>query len=379
MKIIADNKIPFLKGAFEPYADIEYLSPSEITKDRVSDADALIIRTRTRCNAELLSGSKVKFIATATIGYDHIDAVFCESENINWVSAPGCNSTSVMQYITSALLMFAGKKSIDLTRLTIGVVGVGNVGSKVAKAAAILGMKVLLNDPPRERKEGKGSYVSLDEIIDYSDIITFHTPLIKEGIDRTFHLADESFFSKLKRKIIIINSSRGPVADSVALKKAAGEGKLNGLILDVWEKEPELDLELLKLADIATPHIAGYSSDGKANGTSICVNAVNRFFNLGMEENWKPSEIPLPFNPVNIEIDCRNMTDQQILCRAVTGSYDIYEDNSALKKSPESFEKQRNYYKVRREFDTYKVTLLNPETKAADKLTGLGFNVLALK
>ena len=195
IKIIADNKIPFLKGVLEPYADIKYLPPSEINHNSVKQADGLIIRTRTKCDAQLLEGSNVKFIGTATIGYDHIDTKYCESKSIKWISAPGCNSFSVMQYISSVLVVLAKKKILQLNNLTIGIVGVGNVGTKIAKVAKLFGMKVFLNDPPRTRIEGKNDFIELDELIAQSNIITFHVPLIKDGIDKTYHMVDEAFFN----------------------------------------------------------------------------------------------------------------------------------------------------------------------------------------
>jgi erythronate-4-phosphate dehydrogenase len=377
MKIIADNKIPFLKGVLEPFAEVEYLSPDKIVKDKLIDADALIVRTRTKCNASLLEGTKVKFIATATIGYDHIDADYCASRDIKWINAPGCNSSSVKQYITAALLKIAEKKNYNLKGMTLGIVGVGNVGSKVETAARLLGMNVLLNDPPRARAEGDTGFRTLDEIAALSDIITFHVPLNKEGIDKTRHLADESFFAKVKKGAVLFNSSRGPVVETNALKNAIEEGIISGCVLDVWENEPNIDLELLKMVDIATPHIAGYSSDGKANGTGICVNAINEFFNLGMEKNWYPSEIPNPFNPVELKIECRKLSDQNILLNAVSAAYNIMDDDAELKKHPEEFEQQRNYYKVRREFHAYTLTLMRSRPEIANALAHLGFKVLA--
>ena len=291
IKIIADSKIPFLKGVFENVAEINYLNPSDITHETVKDADALIIRTRTNCNAALLDNTNVKFIATATIGFDHIDTEYCKQNNITWINAPGCNSYSVKQYIASALLTIACKKNINLSEKSIGVVGVGNVGSKVARVAEIFGMKVLLNDPPLERREGKNNFVSIEQIISESDFITFHVPLIKDGIDKTYHMADESFFNKLKKKVILFNTSRGPVVKNIALKNAIIGGKIEAALLDVWENEPNIDLELLDKVEIATPHIAGYSADGKANGTSVSVRSVSEFFNLGIDKNWYPKEI----------------------------------------------------------------------------------------
>ena len=226
MKIIADNKIPFLRGALEPFAEVVYMPGKETTAEVVKDADALITRTRTICNEALLKGSSVKVIATATIGFDHIDTAWCEANGIIWRNAPGCNSWSVKQYITSLLLSVARKRSLSLEGMTLGVVGVGNVGSKVASAAAALGMKVLLNDPPRERKEGPEAFVSLDELIRRSDIITLHVPLQKDGPDATWHLFDAARLASMRPGQILFNSSRGPVVDNKALKAALQERRI---------------------------------------------------------------------------------------------------------------------------------------------------------
>jgi len=375
IKIIADNKIPLLKGVLESCADIVYLPPSDIIKENIEDADALMIRTRTKCNASLLDGTNVKFIATATIGFDHIDTSYCESRNITWMNAPGCNSSSVMQYMASALLTTAKLKKIELPEKTIGIVGVGNVGSKVARLAEALGMKLLLNDPPRERKEGKEKFVSLEELMGRSDIITFHVPLIKEGIDKTFHLADEAFFKKLNGAKIFLNTSRGEVVDSSAIKKAIGEKIVSAAALDVWENEPNIDGELLKTVDIATPHIAGYSADGKANGTAICVNGLSSFFQLGIEDKWYPSAVPSPPNSNELILECKGKSDQEIIYEAVIQTYNVSGDDNKLRDSINTFEKQRNEYPIRREFQYYRVNLKNGNQKVKTALAKLGFNL----
>jgi len=375
IKIIADNKIPFFRGVLEPYTEIEYHEGSEITKKNVQDADALIIRTRTKCNEELLEDSKVKFIATTTIGFDHIDTSFCESNGIKWINAPGCNSSSVQQYLTSALLTLSILKSLELDKMTIGIVGVGNVGSKVEKIARILGMKVLLNDPPRERIEGSEKFVSLDHLIEESDIITFHVPLNRNVIDKTFHLADEVFFKNFNNGKILINTSRGEVIETSALKSAISIGKVTASVLDVWENEPNIDLELLNMVDIATAHIAGYSADGKANGTSVCVNAINNFFNLGFPDNWFPENIPLPIDGIRMDIKSKNKSLQDVICEIVLSTYDIRIDDINLRKSPASFEEQRGNYPIRREFQNYIVKLSNGNDELNRILTDLNFNL----
>ena len=267
-KIIVDDKVPFLEGVLENHFEVVYKPGNEIVRDNLADADALLIRTRTACDRNLLEGSSVKFIATATIGYDHIDTEFCRLAGIEWMNAPGCNAWAVQQYVVTAILELAVKYSLPLDQLTLGVVGVGHVGSKVAEAVRALGLHVLLCDPPRKRKEG-GNFVSLETITAECDIITFHVPLTVDGEDRTYHMADDFFFAKLQRMPIIINSSRGEVVMGDALKRALIARSVKGAVLDVWEKEPGVDLELLRLVDIATPHIAGYSVEGKANGTAM--------------------------------------------------------------------------------------------------------------
>ena len=274
MKIICDDKIPFLKGALEPYARVVYLPGQEISAEVVMGADAMIIRTRTICDRALLEGSSVKIVATATIGYDHIDTAWCESRGIVWKNAPGCNSSSVQQYIASVLCVLAERFNLHFKDLTLGVVGVGHVGSKVAEAARALGMKVLLCDPPRAREEGPEGFVDLNEIVSSTDIITLHVPLSHEGLDATWHMFDSERISSLRPNQILINSSRGSVVDTLALKNALKARRIKAAVLDVWENEPYIDLDLLNLLTIATPHIAGYSADGKANGTAASVQAV---------------------------------------------------------------------------------------------------------
>ena len=220
IKVVADNNIPFLKGVLEPYVDICYLNPSEIFNNNVKDVDALIIRTRTICNKKLLEGTKIKFIATATIGFDHIDIEYCKNNNITWINAPGCNSSSVMQYIASALVTISKKKGINLSKSAIGIIGVGNVGSKVANLSRSLGMKVLLNDPPRMREERNTDFIEIDELIAESNIISFHVPLTKQGIYKTYHMFDEKFVSKINKGKILLNTSRGSVVKTAVLKNA---------------------------------------------------------------------------------------------------------------------------------------------------------------
>jgi erythronate-4-phosphate dehydrogenase len=352
-----------------------YLPGKEISVADVREADALITRTRTCCDASLLEGSSVKFIATATIGYDHIDTAYCERHGIHWANAPGCNSCSVEQYILSVLLNIAGQERFDLKGKTLGIVGVGHVGSKIEKIASTLDMRVLLNDPPRARDEGPNVFVDLAQVLQEADIITLHVPLNLSGEYKTHHLAGHEFFAQVEKKAYFINSSRGGVVDSVALKAALKDQKLSGAALDVWEGEPDIDLELLDLAMIGTTHIAGYSTDGKAKGTSMSVQAISRFFSLGFDD-WYPDKIPAPEHP-EITLDGTGMDRQEILLEVVNRSYNVMEDDRRLRESPERFEELRGSYPIRREARAFRVKIINDQAGAGTILEKLGFQVMS--
>jgi erythronate-4-phosphate dehydrogenase len=374
MKIVCDNKIPFLKGVLEPYAEVVYLPGKETTPEVVRDADALITRTRTICNEALLKGSRVKVIATATIGFDHIDTGWCEANGIVWKNAPGCNSWSVEQYIASVLVTLARNYGFDLAEKTLGVVGVGNVGSKVARIASLLGMKVLLNDPPRARREGPEAFVSLDEICAQSDIITVHVPLEKEGPDATWHLFDRARLSSLRPDQILINSSRGPVVDNAALKDVLQGGGLLTAVLDVWEGEPQLDPELVWALAISTPHIAGYSADGKANGTTMSVQTVSRELGLPLTD-WVATGIPEPAQALTFKVDAAGKSMQEVLTEAILHTYDVSQDSNALRGALDQFEKLRGDYPVRREFTAFTLHLQGGTPEMAERLAKIGFKV----
>lgn len=346
MKIIIDNKIPYIKEAVRTIADeIVYAPGKDFTPELVRDADALIIRTRTHCNRELLEGSRVKFIATATIGFDHIDTDYCQQAGIEWRNAPGCNSASVAQYVQSSLLIWKSLRNKELSGLTIGIVGVGNVGSKIAKVAQDFGMRVLLNDLPREEKEGSGSFTSLNKIAEECDIITFHVPLYKEGNCKTFHLADRKFFQSLKRKPIIINTSRGEVIDTDALLEALNNQTISDAIIDVWEHEPDINRELLEKVMIGTPHIAGYSADGKANATRMSLDAICSFFQI---KGKYEINAPAPASPI---IYAKNHEE------ALLQMYNPTNDSNRLKTQPELFETLRGDYPLRREEEAYIINI----------------------
>lgn len=340
MKIVIDDKIPFIREAIAQITDdVIYKAGTEIGPDDIKDADALIVRTRTKCNRALLSGSHLKFIATATIGFDHIDTEYLKEKGITWYNCPGCNANSVAQYIHSCLLLLEREKGMDLSRTCIGLIGAGHVGTAVCHKIAPTGIKILLNDPPRALKEPDSSFSSLEDIQRECDIISFHTPLSCTGPFPTCHLADNGFFHHLKKRPVIINTSRGNVVDNEALLQALNEGRIRDAIIDTWENEPHINLELLNKVYIGTPHIAGYSADGKANASRMVIEALCHFFHLPVPYHTiTPPALPSAFQP---------STDAKTLALQL---YNPQRDSIALKTHPENFEELRGNYPLRREF-----------------------------
>lgn len=332
--VVADCHVPLLKELLGDSARLVMLPAGEITARAVRDADALITRTRTRCDATLLGGSRCRVVATATIGTDHIDIPWCRAHGIEVASAPGCNAPGVAQYVMASVLAFAGTR--EISNLTMGVVGAGHVGSIVARWACSLGMKVLVCDPPLERSgDTAWQYVTPGDIARECDVITFHTPLTATGPDATYHLAGERFFGSLRRRPIVINSARGPVTDTAALKEAIATGKVSHAVVDCWEGEPDIDRGLLAMCDIATPHIAGYSLQGKTRASLMAVDAVARVLGLGLHHNiMTPTAAPLA-----------------VTAAAVAASYDPMADTQLLKAAPQTFEQLRNGYNLRNEIN----------------------------
>jgi erythronate-4-phosphate dehydrogenase len=337
--ILIDKNIPFIQGILEPFADVEYLDASNFTSKKIRMADALIIRTRTRCNKSLLQNSNVKLIVSATIGFDHIDTDFCERNGIEWYNTPGCNATSVAQYMASVFAFLEQKEECDLRGKKLGIVGVGNIGREVEKIAHFFEMSVLRNDPLREVLEKNEQFVSLRTIASEADIVTFHTPLTDKGNFPSRYLANADFFAQLKKQPYIINSARGGVVSEVALKIAFEKKQIAGFVLDCWENEPQVDEFLLNNAILATPHIAGYSADGKKNSTEQSVRLVSRFFGFGIDD-FRLKVLALP------QEVCFARNDLSRICLQ---SYDIEEDSEKLKTHPELFEEFRSNYPMRRE------------------------------
>ena len=370
MKFVIDQNIPFIRGVFESVAEVQYLSSQEIDNEAIKDADALIIRTRTHCNEQLLKGTKVRFIATATSGSDHIDFDFCKKNNIEIAVALGCNARSVAQYVGAAVGFWQntsrkGRKDLkqrtrsiyncaffsyflrslrEVTsskKLNVGIVGYGHIGKEVENVAKLLNFNILLNDPPLQKSTDSKKFVSLQHIAENADIITFHTPLTFDGEFPTKNLANNLFFEALKRKPLIINTTRGGVVDETELLNAYKSGKVADFVIDCWENEPQISCELLQNALIATPHIAGYSANGKANATKMSVRSVAEFFGFDILNNF---EIILPKN----EQKCTDFKSAQTL---FLQNYNIAYDSEKLKSNPENFEFFRNNYPERREID----------------------------
>lgn len=330
MKIVVDDKIPYISEKLEALADEVTLLPGgSITAADVRDADALIVRTRTRCDERLLGGSTVRLVATATIGFDHLDTAYLQRVGISWTNCPGCNAASVAQYVECSLLQLERLQGFRLQGATIGIVGCGHVGSKVRAVAERLGMRVLVCDPPL----GRPDFVTLDVIEREADVVTFHVPLTLEGQHATWHLADDGFFHRLTRVPYIINTSRGEVVDNDALLKALQEVRVRDAVLDVWEGEPLLNECLLQRAFIGTPHIAGYSADGKVNADNMVIDALCRRFDLPHPGRIEPPALP----------------DSVVYTGDPLQLYDPLEDSRRLKEHPADFELLRNHYPLRRE------------------------------
>ncbi|MGA2915336.1 MAG: 4-phosphoerythronate dehydrogenase PdxB [Sedimentisphaerales bacterium] len=375
MRIIADENIPFVKECFSSVGDVQTIHGRKIAPVILKDADALLVRSITKVNKDLLDGSKVKFVGTATIGFEHIDIDYLAAKKIGFASAPGSNANSVAEYMTSALLNLADKYKFEVGEKSIGIVGVGNVGSRVEKKANALGMKVVLNDPPLERKTGDEKYRPIGEIFD-CDIVTLHVPLTNEGIDKTYHLADEKFFKSLKNNAILFNTCRGRVHDTPALKKAISSGKIKACVLDVWENEPNIDIELVKMVDFGTPHIAGYSYDGKIVGMIMIYEAFCKFFGINPKFSVEDF-LPLP----QIEKIVIGKDEKKPLLAAVTTLYDIKNDDEKLRqiineqdeKRGAYFDALRKNYPVRREFQNTIISVSDKKLRAV--FLGLGFKI----
>ena len=344
MRIVIDEKIPYMASVLAQMGHIVDAVPGDkIDNAMLRNAGALFVRTRTKCNATLLNNTYVRFIGTATIGYDHIDADYCYRNGIEWVSAPGCNADAVLQYVQSVIYTWLRESHLESSSLVLGIVGVGHIGSRVARWARSAGMKVLLNDPPREAA-GEEGFVSINEIAEKSDIVTFHPTLTLSGQYPSYHLLGRSFLEKFNRKGLLINASRGAVADNSELLTMLKSRSDIAVALDVWEGEPNINPELLNRAYIATPHIAGYSVQGKLNASRMMIESFARF--TSYNENIPQICLPSP--------EC-TVIESETIANALLSVYSPLNDTMRLKRRPQDFELQRNEYVLRREPSEYEI------------------------
>ena len=376
LKLIVDENIALAAEIFNQFGDVKFVSGRYITNSLLKDIDILIVRSITNVDEELLKNTSVKFVGTATIGIDHIDLDYLKKNNIIFADAKGCNSFSVAEYVVAALLNFSVKYDFLLKDKSIGIVGVGNVGSKVATFAEALGMNVLLNDPPLQRNGDRRNFVELDEILK-CDIVTLHVPLNPNGIDKTHHLFDKKILSRLKNDTILINSSRGAVINNLDLYDFIEKKNLK-VVLDVWENEPEINLELLNKVLIGTPHIAGYSYEGKVNGTKMIYDSLCKFLEAGKSFSF---ELETPQNSIKQFDECNKL--EIGLNDLISNIYSILDDDNRLRKlivmnkneRIKDFDLQRKNYPKRREFNNYTISANKLSSQIRKILTALRFNL----
>jgi erythronate-4-phosphate dehydrogenase len=378
MRFVVDRNTPFIEDAFSTLGEVVAVDTSEFIPERIRNADALIVRSEVKVGERLLGGSKVRFVGSTTIGTDHLDLPWLASRGIRVASAPGSNANSVREYILAALLVLADRMDFRLHEQTIGIVGVGNVGSLVRKTAQTLGMKVILNDPPLARATGDPVYRSLEEALT-SDIVTLHVPLTKGGDDPTYHLIGGPQLEAMAGESILLNTSRGAVVDNQALKHVLGRGRLRAAVLDVWEGEPLIDGGLLNRTALGTPHIAGYSLDGKTNAVRTVYRAACAFLNAEPTWDVRPEKLPPP--PVSTLGLGEKSVGERELGMLVRQCYDILSDDRALRalsnvreeERGALFQRLRTGYRIRREFSATRITGASPD--AAAFLQALGFTI----
>jgi len=380
MKIVCAETVLLGHKAFSTAGETVVLPDREITRDHLLDADALIVRSKTKINRELLKGTPVQYIGTATAGYDHIDTEALEAHSTYWTASPGCNANSVSEYVVAALLTLRTRHGSNLKGKTIGVIGCGNVGSRVVKKCEALGLNVLRNDPPlAAASTDDPDFYPLETVLAEADIITLHVPLIKEGPWPTERMADYCFFEQLKPGAIFINAARGSICDYDALLAAKQADTVSHMVIDVWNPEPAFRSDVLKMADLASPHIAGHSYEGKLNGTVACYDEFCNFFEIPKDWNVAAA-LPAPDVP-NLEIDCTGRDDEEVLHEIIRQVYNIETDDRLIREAAahdkvdraRNFDALRKHYRTRREFRNTKVTLQNAPPSLHRKVKAMGF------
>jgi erythronate-4-phosphate dehydrogenase len=380
MKIIADENIPFAREAFGTLGEVTLWPGRALTAAHVADAELLFVRSVTRVNAALLDGTGVRFVGSATAGIDHVDLDYVARCALGFASAPGSNANSVGEYMAAAWLAAAVRKGIRLDGLRVGIIGAGHTGSRTEQKARALGMTPVLNDPPLARQTGDPNYRPLDELFG-CDIITCHTPLTVDGPDPTYHMVNQAFFEQMKPGAWFCNAGRGEVVDSTSLLSTIDSGRLGAVILDVWEEEPRIDAGALEKVSIATPHVAGYSYDGKVRGTEMVYTAACRF--LDVEPRWTMRDALRPPDVGPIETHAGGRTDEGVLHGIVSRLCPVERDDEALRQAIALtadergmlFDRLRKEYSQRREFPTARVRLDGASDTLRAKVRALGFRL----
>ena len=379
MKIIADENIPCVQQAFASLGEVSLLPGRGLQAAQVRDADILLVRSVTRVDAALLEGSSVRFVGSATIGFDHVDRDYLQQQGIGFATAPGSNATSAAEYVVSALMVLSEQQGFELAGKTVGIIGCGNVGSRVRRKLSALGMQCRVNDPPLQTGGGHDDFVSLDEVLQ-ADIVTVHVPLTRDSRHPTFHLVNETFLERLKPGAIFINTSRGAVADNRALAALLASRDDLSVVLDVWEGEPAISASLLQQVDLGTPHIAGYSYDGKLRGTEMIYRAACEYF--AQSVCWHAAD-ELP-RVASIDLRSRGAGNTLAVATAIVlAAYDVRQDDARLRSTlslsaaerASAFDRLRKEYPVRREFTEATVLLDEPAGELGELLSGLGFSV----
>jgi erythronate-4-phosphate dehydrogenase len=376
--IICDEQIPLAYPVFSRLGKVDLLPASEIQPVRIRSADVLVVRSVTSVDPALLNGTAVRVVGSVTSGLDHIDVGYLRERGLKLIGASGSNANSVAEYVISALLLFARHRGMTLKGMSVGIVGVGHVGSLVDEKCRALGMSTVWNDPPLARLSGDPKYRPLREI-GQTDVITLHVPLNFQGPDATYHMINERFLEDIRRPFILINTARGKIVEEGSLVKFSRRRLFQGVIIDVWPNEPEVDLDLLDIADIATPHIAGYSLDGKVRAVDMVYKELCRLFKV-REEETVMDRLDQPDDNV-IKIEGPESNEMDVVGKAVLSVYDPRVDDQRFRKITgidpakrgQYFELLRQSYPVRREFDNYRVVFARDGDKTQKILKKLGF------
>lgn len=380
MQFVVDENIPFAREAFSHLGSVTLLPGRGITREAIRRTDALIVRSVTKVDAMLLADTNVQFVGTATTGIEHIDREYLAARNIAFAAALGCNANAVAEYVLTALLVTAHAKGLSLSGKTLGIIGAGRIGSLVAAKAPALGLRTLLHDPPLARATGEQRYLALAEILQ-ADFMTLHVPLTYDGPDATFHLIGADELARMTLSAILINTARGEVVDNTALLETLTKGTIGGAVMDVWEGEPAINSNLLDRVTLGTPHVAGYSSDGKVNGTVIVYHAYCRF--RGIEPVWAPPDPPAAPAPgfwPHLEFDATGKDFQTLAHDVLTTLYDLPTDHARMRDiltipkplHPQAFDRLRRDYLHRREFASTPVSITSGNRNLFARLQTLG-------